>query len=113
MPDLIQAGAYCVGDDVKALEIMPTRFKSSNALSDAELAQAAFADLDPGFSAKAQAGEGMLPFGRNSGVTATDVAIGCTAMLEAVNLALFELGAWQNMSSVGRIKYDESATERY
>ena len=45
--------------------------------------------------------------------SATDVAIGCTAMLEAVNLALFELGAWQNMSSVGRIKYDESATERY
>ena len=43
MPNEIRAGAYRVGDDVKALEIMPTRFKSSNALSDAELAQAAFA----------------------------------------------------------------------
>ena len=73
----------------------------------------AFASVLQLYAAKAQAGEGMLPFGRNSGVTATDVAIGCTAMLEAVNLALFELGAWQNMSSVGRIEYDESATERY
>ncbi|KQZ01443.1 hypothetical protein ASD45_11720 [Pseudolabrys sp. Root1462] len=73
----------------------------------------AFASVLQLYAAKAQAGEGMLPFGRNSGVTATDVAIGCTAMLEAVNLALFELGAWQNMSSVGRIKYDESVTERY
>ena len=47
---------------------MPTRFKSSNALSDAELAQAAFADLDPGFSAKAQAGEyGIVVAGVNFG----------------------------------------------
>ncbi|QJW83809.1 hypothetical protein HK414_06725 [Ramlibacter terrae] len=44
MPNEIRAGAYCVGDDVKALEIMPTRFKSSNALADGELAKAAFAD---------------------------------------------------------------------
>ncbi|HWV43539.1 MAG: hypothetical protein KIT76_01390 [Pseudolabrys sp.] len=73
----------------------------------------AFASVLQVYAAKAQAGENLLPFGRNSGVTATDVAIGCTAMLEAVNLALFELGAWQNMSSVGRIKYDESATERF
>jgi 3-isopropylmalate/(R)-2-methylmalate dehydratase small subunit len=68
MPDLIQAGAYRVGDDVKALEIMPTRFKSSNALSDAELAQAAFADFDPAFSARAQAGEyGIVVAGVNFG----------------------------------------------
>jgi 3-isopropylmalate/(R)-2-methylmalate dehydratase small subunit len=57
MSRLIRANAYCVGNDVKALEIMPTRFKSSNALSDAELAKAAFADLDPSFSVKALAGE--------------------------------------------------------
>ena len=51
------AGAYRVGDDVKALEIMPTRFKSSDALADKELAHAAFADLDPDFSARALTGE--------------------------------------------------------
>lgn len=68
MPNEIRAGAYRVGDDVKALEIMPTRFKSSNALSDAELARAAFADLDPGFSAKALAGEyGIVVAGVNFG----------------------------------------------
>jgi 3-isopropylmalate/(R)-2-methylmalate dehydratase small subunit len=50
------------------VEIMPTRFKSSNALSDAELAKAAFADLDPGFSARALAGEyGIVVAGRNFG----------------------------------------------
>lgn len=64
----IRAGAYRVGDDVKALEIMPTRFKSSSALSDAELAKAAFADLDPAFSAKALAGEyGIVVAGVNFG----------------------------------------------
>lgn len=68
MPHEIRAAAYRVGDDVKALEIMPTRFKSSNALSDAELAQAAFADLDPSFSARARAGEfGIVVAGVNFG----------------------------------------------
>jgi len=68
MADSIRAGAYRVGDDVKALEIMPTRFKSSNALSDAELAKAAFADLDPSFSARALAGDyGIVVAGVNFG----------------------------------------------
>jgi len=68
MPEVIRAGAYRVGDDVKALDIMPTRFKSSNALADAELAKAAFADLDPAFSARAVAGEyGIVVAGRNFG----------------------------------------------
>jgi 3-isopropylmalate/(R)-2-methylmalate dehydratase small subunit len=57
MDKKMEGVAYCVGDDVKALEIMPTRFKSSSGLSDAELARAAFADLDPQFAPKALAGE--------------------------------------------------------
>lgn len=61
----------------------------------------AFASIVRVFAAKAQVGEAVRPFGRNSGVTVTDVAIGCTAMLQAVNLALFELGAWQSMTNVG------------
>lgn len=72
-----------------------------------------FASVVQLFAAKAQAGESVLPFGRNSGVTTTDVAIGCTAMLDAVNLALFELGAWQAMSSVGRIRHEEPELERF
>lgn len=64
----IKAGAYRVGDDVKALEIMPMRFKSSAGLSDEELKRTAFADFDPSFAAKALAGEyGIVVAGRNFG----------------------------------------------
>lgn len=61
-----------------------------------------FASVVRLFAAKSQAGPAPLPFGRNSGVTSTDVVIGCSAMLDAVGLAVFELGAWQAMSRVGR-----------
>jgi 3-isopropylmalate/(R)-2-methylmalate dehydratase small subunit len=68
MDKKIEGGAYRVGDDIKALEIMPTRFKSSSGLSDAELARAAFADLDPAFSEKALAGQyPILVAGHNFG----------------------------------------------
>jgi hypothetical protein len=59
-----------------------------------------FATIFRVYAAKAQSGESVVPFGRNDGVTATDVAIGCTAMMDAVGLQLFELGAWQTMTSV-------------
>ena len=54
------------------------------------------------YAAKAQMGNAPRPFGRNSGVTATDVAISCTALLQGVGLEVFELGAWQTMSGIGR-----------
>ncbi len=75
-----------------------------DALSDVpneELGQI-FASVVAVFAAKAQAGADVRPFGRNSRVSVTDVAIGCTAMLDAAGLEVFELGAWQAMSSVGR-----------
>jgi len=70
-------------------------------LPDESLGQA-LASLIRLYAAKAQ--EGALPpaFGRNSGIAVTDVAIGCTAMMEAINLSLFDLGAWQSMAGVGR-----------
>lgn len=70
-------------------------------LPDESLGQA-LASLIRLYAAKAQ--EGALPpaFGRNSGIAVTDVAIGCTAMMEATNLSLFDLGAWQSMAGVGR-----------
>jgi hypothetical protein len=68
-----------------------------------------FASIVQTFAAKAQNGEDVKPFGRNSRVTATDVAIGCTAMLDAAGLALFELGAWQSMSGVGRKSAKQSS----
>lgn len=59
-----------------------------------------FATVFRVYAAKVQSGESVALFGRNDGVTATDVAIGCTAMMDAVGLQLFELGAWQTMTSV-------------
>ncbi len=61
-----------------------------------------FASVVRLFAAKAQAGPAPRPFGRNSSVTPTDVVIGASAMLDAAGLAVFELGAWQAMSRVGR-----------
>jgi hypothetical protein len=55
------------------------------------------------YAAKAQLGEAPRPYGRNAGVTVTDVAIGCTALLESAGLEVFELGAWQAMSGIGRL----------
>jgi hypothetical protein len=55
------------------------------------------------YAAKAQEGNAPLPYGRNSGVTITDVAIGCTALMEGVGLQVFELGAWQSMAGIGRL----------
>ena len=57
------------------------------------------------YAAKAQEGPAPRPFGRNSGVTPTDVAIGCTAMLDGVGLQVFELGMWQTMSGIGKLDY--------
>jgi hypothetical protein len=45
------------------------------------------------YAAKAQHGQATRPFGRNGGVTVTDVAIGCTALMDCVGLQVFELGA--------------------
>src|SRR6185312_15982916 len=54
------------------------------------------------YGAKAQEGMPPPPFARNMGVTVTDVMIGCTAMLEAVNSLVFELGLWQSWTSLGK-----------
>jgi hypothetical protein len=55
------------------------------------------------YAAKAQMGNAPRPYGRNSGVTVTDVAIACTALLEGAGLEVFELGAWHSMSGIGRL----------
>jgi hypothetical protein len=57
-------------------------------------------------AAKAQDGTTLVPFAGNSGVSVTDVAIACTAMMDHVGLATFELGAWQSMGGIGRAEKD-------
>lgn len=61
-----------------------------------------FASIVRVYAEKSQSGVSIRPFARNSGVTATDVAIGCIAMLDAARIELFELGAWQRFHSVNR-----------
>ena len=56
------------------------------------------------YGAMAQDGETPSPFSGNIGVTVTDVMISCTAMLEAVNSLVFELGLWQSWTSLGKRK---------
>lgn len=59
------------------------------------------------YAAKVQEGTTPRPFARNSGVTPTDAAIACTAILQGVNLEVFELGAWQQLSGLGRLDLPE------
>ena len=73
-----------------------------DAVSDEALGQA-FASMVRLFAAKAQAGATPRPFARNSGIAPTDVMVACSAMLDATGLNVFELGAWQSMSRVGRL----------
>jgi hypothetical protein len=70
-----------------------------------------FASVIRAYAAKAQLGTPPRPFARNTGVTGTDVMIGCTAMLEGVGLQVFELGLWQAWSRVGSRKHLETETE--
>src|ERR1700761_1737680 len=73
-----------------------------DAIPDDSLGQA-FGAIVRLYAAKAQMGNAPRPYGRNSGVTVTDVAIGCTALLESAGIEVFELGAWQSMSGIGRL----------
>lgn len=61
-----------------------------------------FASVVRLYAAKAQIGNPPRPFARNSGITPQDVMIGATAMLEGVNVPLFDLALWQSWSTVGR-----------
>jgi hypothetical protein len=47
------------------------------------------------YTARAQAGEHFTPVPKNS-ITATDVMITASGLLRSADLAVFELGMWQN-----------------
>lgn len=89
------AGRMAQAVDDRALDRLP----------DEALGQI-FGSLVRAFAAKAQAGRTPRPFARNSGIAITDVAICCTALMDAVALSSFELGAWQSMSGLGRLDRD-------
>jgi hypothetical protein len=51
-----------------------------------------------GYAARREDGDRSSPFSPGHDISATDVAVTCTAMLEDVNIAIFELGLWQSMA---------------
>jgi hypothetical protein len=72
-----------------------------NDVPDESLGQL-FASVVRLYAAKAQIGNPPRPFARNSGITPSDVMISATAMLEGVNVPLFDLALWQSWSTVGK-----------
>ncbi|RKE68219.1 hypothetical protein DFP91_4589 [Pseudorhodoplanes sinuspersici] len=64
-------------------------------ISDAAL-QTILTSAVRAYAARVERGGGLAPFTPNA-VTATDVAITATAMLEAVNVGIFELSMWQSV----------------
>jgi hypothetical protein len=48
------------------------------------------------YAAKVEAGEPILPCTTHHGLSATDTMISASGLLRAANLAVFELGMWQN-----------------
>lgn len=69
------------------------------ALDDDALGQA-LAALTRLYVAKAETGAKLMPFGRNTAVTPTEIAIASLAMLDAGRMEIFELGLWEQMTNI-------------
>lgn len=52
------------------------------------------------YVAKAETGARLMPFGRNSAVTPTEIAVASLAMLDAGRMEVFELGLWEQMTNI-------------
>ncbi len=70
-----------------------------DALDDEALGQALAACVRL-YVAKAETGARLMPFGRNTTVTATEIAIAAQAMLDAGRMEIFELGLWEQMCAI-------------
>ena len=82
-----------------------------HAIDDAHLG-AVFASAIRLLAAKAQEGEAPAAFSGNNTLSATDAVIACTAILESVELAVFELAAWQAVSNIGSRQVAKPAQDR-
>jgi len=50
------------------------------------------------YASRTEQGEGFPPFGEEHGVTATEVALFCSALMRAAEIAPFELAMWETWS---------------
>ena len=81
-----------------------------DAISDEALGQALAAAVRL-YVAKAETGARLQPFGRNSTVTATEIAIACLALLDAGRMEVFELGLWEQMTNIRPARQTRLADE--
>jgi hypothetical protein len=68
-------------------------------LDDEALGQA-LAALVRLYVAKAETGARIMPMGRNSTLTPTEIAVAALALLDAGRMEVFELGLWEQMGHV-------------
>jgi hypothetical protein len=63
------------------------------------------------YAAKVESGNLARVFPSGSGVTATDALIGCTAILQAADISIFNLNHWQSMTTIGKRPLDDEPEE--
>ena len=81
----------------RAAKRIAAALRSGEGLS-VETAQDLFTAGVAAFAARRLDGQGGSPLRQGHDLPATDIAITTTAMLEDVNIAIFELGLWQSMA---------------
>jgi len=81
----------------QAAQRVAAALRSGQGLS-VETAQELFTAGVGAFAARRLDGKGGSPLRQGHDLPATDIAITTTAMLEDVNIAIFELGLWQSMA---------------
>ncbi len=72
------------------------RALETSQLSSAQL-QALFAEIVTAFAKMRENDKEFSAFPENNDVSATDVAVAATGILEAADVAVFELGMWQTL----------------
>ena len=69
---------------------------AAGSLSNRQL-QVLFAGVLRAYAERSETSAAFAAFTPADSVTATDVAVGASAMLDAANMAVFELGMWQTI----------------
>jgi len=100
-PDERRAAIAAMSAEVVALFNQILKDESLDDVPDEALGQL-FASVLRIYAAKVESGELPRAFARDSGITATDVMIGCTAILQAVDVKIFDFGHWQAMTTIGK-----------
>jgi hypothetical protein len=100
-PDDRRAALAAMSAEVVALFDQILKDEALGDVPDEALGQL-FASVLRIYAAKVESGELPRAFARDSGITATDVMIGCTAILQAADIKIFDLGHWQAMTTIGK-----------